>query len=214
MTKRLLEVTHEANTAVLSQILDPTQYALIIPARVGINAGLCVAFGQVALTMSVNGTMAGGDVAQLLFQSTAAGISVATGVTAVMTWQSWRFVRQMSTVRHEHYDEEPEQWEEPERPKFMPDLPSLAQVSKNHYARINHDLRRRELLVLQRLAQSSERFPTNKVLVGAGFPNNGDRFTAIRTEFRTKGLVDGNNNWTAIGKRWLDDELNTPPTPH
>jgi hypothetical protein len=89
-------------------------------------------------------------------------------------------------------------------------MPSFAQVNQNHYTRIVHDLARRELLVLQRLAGEGERFPTNKQMVDAGFPNNGDRFTATRKEFRQKGLVDANNNWTARGVQWIADELDHP----
>ena len=215
MARQLVEMTIEANEQVLAKVLDPAQYALQMPYRIGWTFGLGVMSAGVTVTMLQASGLDSNQVAAQLIASGSAGLSGAMLVTSALTFQSWRFIRQASTRRRETWAEdegEVDEWHEPERPEF---LPSFVQKAHNHYTRINHDLNGRELRLLAKSAKVGERFPTRSSLFNAGFTNNGQRFADLRQEFFTKGVLDAQNRWSDVGVKWVHDELaSISPTPN
>lgn len=214
MTRQLVEMTIEANEQVLAKVLEPRQYAMQMPYRIGWTFGLAVMSAGVTVTLLQSGNMDSQQVASQLVASGSAGLSGAMFVTSALTFKSWQFIRQASTRRRETWQEDDaEQWDEPERPEF---LPSFAKINNNHYSRIRHDLNAHELKLLARSAKAGERFPTRSSLFNAGFTNNGQRFADLRNEFFTKGILDTQNKWTPIGVNWVCDEVAAidRPTPN
>jgi hypothetical protein len=206
-----------ANAAVLPRVFDPHEWSITLPTSAGGYLGTAVGSLGVSasLVMVGNGTIDAGQFAAYFGASMFGGLGVGTFTSAVMVFKSWQFIRQMSTTKTETVTEEAEPWAEPQKPDFMPDLPSFVTNPEGGYRRVMHDLKRREMLMLRSRAHEGERFPTRAQLIDElGFANNAERISKLVGELKLKGIITENYLWTAQGINWLDKELKpNPPTP-
>lgn len=220
MPKTTYHTLTTANETVIKTVLNPTEFGTTMPQNIGLNSGVAVAFAGLTVAL-VGATWAGID-AQQFFGTAGSAITlgVATGAAqrARLGREAHRYLAEIALRREEWEDveDEAEPWQEPERPPFMPELPSLMQKSKNEYTRIMHDLNQKEILLLNSTANVGQRFPTRKSLTDKGFIKNGQRFADLRAEFKKKGVMDTGERWTQIGVDWIRDEARraTSPAPN
>jgi hypothetical protein len=208
MTRQLLEVRVEANEKLAPHLVKTREYALELTARIGLTAGAAVTFGGLTVVLSGEPHLAARVMATI-----SAGVAVGTATTGLLTYQSWRFIRGAAMTTTEIYSEdnedEAEAWQEPPQPDDMPSFVRHANEPKN-LRRVNHNMKRSDLLLLSQLAKVGRKLPTRESLVARGFTNNAQAFTNLRRELQKTGVVDSQYCWTREGWEWIYSEANRP----
>jgi hypothetical protein len=196
----------------LKLTFNPTEHVLRVPRAAG-GYVFGVVSCAVAFPTVYNAPML--DTAVIVSQLSGAavlGVSAAclvSGYMVVAGWQHTRRLTMIRTVEDDEDEDEAEAWQEPPQPDNMPSFVRHADEPKN-LKRVNHNMKRSDLLLLSQLAKVGRKLPTRESLVARGFTNNAQAFTNLRRELQKTGVVDSQYCWTREGWEWIYSEANRP----